>query len=142
MVEELADRGDGLGPGGLESLESDQSNVLGGVGKEGDRALNGFGIGLRNARLESLGGDAVDGSRTRLVVVAMTTDSGVEPVGDVERTVSTDHHIGRAKEVTSLALDEVGTVEFESRVFEFRVVAEDDLAAGFTAEEQSGILGR
>ena len=142
MVEELADRGDGLGPGGLESLEADEANVLGGVGKEGDRALNGFGIGLRNARLESLGGDAVDSSRTRLVVVAMATDSGVEPIGNVERTVGTDHHIGRAKEVASLALDEVGTVEFESRVFEFRVVAEDDLAAGFTAEEQSGILGR
>ena len=107
MVEELADRGDGLGPGGLESLEADQANVLGGVGKEGDRALNGFGIGLRNARLESLGGDAVDSSRTRLVVVAMATDSGVEPIGNVERTVGTDHHIGRAKEVASLALDEV-----------------------------------
>ena len=63
MLEEFADRGDCLWPGGLEGLETDESNVLGGARKESHRAFNGFGIGFGNPRLESLRGDSVDGSR-------------------------------------------------------------------------------
>ena len=84
---------------------------MGGAGKEGNRALNGFRIGLRDTWFESFRGDTVDGSGTGLVVIVMTSNPRIKPVGDVECSVGSDHYVRRTEEVTSLTLDEIETIE-------------------------------
>ena len=41
----------------------------------------------------------------------MTADSRIEPVGDVECSIGTNHDVRRTEEVTALTLDEIETVE-------------------------------
>ena len=141
MVEKFPHCRNGPGPRSLETLQAGKTNVLGRVTKEADRTFYGCRIGPGDPRLKPLGGNTVDRSRPGLVMIRMTADSGIKPVRNVESSIRTHHHIGRAEQITSLAFDEVKTIEDIGRVLQFRVVAKDDLSPGITAQQHSGIPG-
>ena len=72
-------------------------------------------VELRDDRFETLGCDAVDSARGRVVLVVVSADARVEPVGDVDRAIGPHRDVRRPEERLDLAVDlaafEVGARE-------------------------------
>ena len=92
-------------------MKANESNILSGAREKRDRAFNGIGVSLWNFRFEAFRRDAVNGSREGFVIVIMTSDPRIKPVGDVDCSIGSNHHVGGAEKVTSLAFDKVETFE-------------------------------
>jgi len=141
------------------SLLSRAANVDRRALQGSERPVERVELGLRHIGAEPLRSDAVNRSRGGLIPVGMTADTGVEPIGHVYGSVWPNGHIAGAEHhleglLTAAAALEVGTgiiplgiagqeveaLELEIGSVRLRQVAEDHIAAGFAAQQQSPVF--
>ena len=97
----------------LEGGEAEEAGVDGGAFEGGDGACDCLEIEFWDLGFEAFGGDAIDRAGAGIVAVAVATDAGVIPIGDVEGSVRAYDDVGGAEENLSVvgigaAADEVG----------------------------------
>jgi len=138
----------------FEGAESKEAGVHGGALKSSDRAFDGLQVKLRNVWFEAFGSNAVDGAGAGIIAVAVATDAGVIPIGDVKSSIRADDDVGGAEEdlgvvwigttadevgagifLVGVGGGEVGLFEFEGGALGLGLVVEDRVFSGFAGEE-------
>jgi hypothetical protein len=159
----IEQRGDGPDGGGALGLEPDKPggpDVDGWTLERGDLAGRGGEVEFRDRELRALGGDAINRAGEAGVESSVSAGAGIEPIGNVDGAVGPDGDVGRTKPCFQVvgALFAAGGVdsgeifflvggkkaealEFIASAFCFGKVSEDDVARGFTAEENAPPLG-
>ena len=155
VFEEGFDGGNGSGALGSEANETALAHIDGGAFEGSDLAFGGVEIDLRNDRFKSFWGNAIDSACVSCVGGIMATDTGIEPIGDIDGAVGADTDIAGAEFCFDIAIgatsEEVGAspaaffigghkvkaFEFEASAIWFGEVAEDDIFSSFASEEEA-----
>ena len=138
----------------FESLKTEEAGVDGGTFEGGDGSFDGVEVEFRDAGFEILGSNPVDGAGAGIVAVAVATDAGVIPIGNVKGAIGADADVRRAEEDFGVAgiraaADEIGAgvffigvggdevvlLQLEGGTLWLGFVVEDGVFSGFAGEK-------